>query len=153
MRGTTPNRVETAVILLVEDDCDDQALMRRVLGKSRYPVDLQIVSDGQKAMDYLLARDQFAEPGSAPRPDLVLLDLNMPNLNGMQVLEEVRADPDLRLIPVVVLTTSQQEEDVLRSYDLGCNSFVTKPAEMDSLLQMLRTLESYWLDLVTLPSA
>lgn len=151
MHESTANRVETAVVLLVEDDPDDQALMRRVFRKSRYPVSLQIVTDGQEAMDYLLRRGPFEDPHGTPRPDLVLLDLNMPNLDGKQVLARMQADPDLRPIPVVVLTTSRQQRDVMECYQLGCNSFITKPAEMDDLIKMLRALESYWLDLVTLP--
>lgn len=152
MSSATANRVEAAVILLVEDDLDDQALMRRALRKGRFRADLQIVSDGQEAMDYLLRRGDFANPECPPRPDLILLDLNMPTLDGGQVLRQIRAHPDLRRIPVVVLTTSREEEDVLRSYDLGCNSFITKPMDMDAFIEMLRTLESYWFQLVTLPS-
>ena len=113
--------------MLAEDNPAEQNLTRRALARGVIQCDLRVVSNGEEAMDYLLQREKFADPASCPRPDLILLDLNMPRLDGRQVLERMRADPDLDTIPVVVLTTSRQEEDVVRSYRLGCNSFVQKP--------------------------
>jgi len=112
---------------------------------------LFIVSDGEEAMDFLLRRGRYTNAAAAPRPDLVLLDLNMPKLDGRQVLQRIRQDADLRSLPVVVLTTSKQEEDVIRSYDLGCNSFITKPVDIVSFMRTVKELGSYWFELVTLP--
>jgi CheY-like chemotaxis protein len=114
-------------------------------------VELRIVQDGKEALDYLLRRDKYENPSTSPRPDLILLDLNMARLNGRQVLEELRKDPDLDCIPVVVLTTSNHEEDILRCYLLGCNSFVSKPAAMAPFLAAIRDLRHYWFELVALP--
>jgi CheY-like chemotaxis protein len=147
--GTNGRR---AVVLLAEDDPADQELTRRAFQDDVLKADLRIVPNGEAALDYLRRRESFADPEQAPRPDLVLLDLNMPRIGGKQVLREMREDPELRRIPVVVLTTSQQEEDILRSYSLGCNSFVTKPADIDLFIQTIRKLGSYWLELVALPS-
>ncbi len=120
--------------------------------KILFKVHLRIVSDGQEAMDYLLREAEFADPECAPRPNLILLDLNMPNLDGKEVLRRVRAHPDLHRIPVVVLTTSAREADILGSYDIGCNSFITKPVEMEAFIRALEELQSYWFELVTLPT-
>jgi CheY-like chemotaxis protein len=102
-------------------------------------------------MDYLHRRGAFTDPASAPRPDLILLDLNMPRKDGREALHEIKADPALRRIPVVVLTTSKTEQDVLRSYDLGANSYITKPVTFDSLVEVVRTLGQYWFEIVELP--
>jgi len=149
MRERSPRR---AVVLLVEDDPGDQELARRVLQEDVIKTDLHMVNDGEEAMDYLLRRGRWCDPTTAPRPDLILLDLNMPRLDGSKVLEQMRAHPDLKRIPVVVLTTSQQETDILRSYNLGCNSFIVKPVGLEGLARMVRALGSYWFELVTLPS-
>lgn len=111
-----------------------------------------MVVNGEMALDYLLQRDGFEAPLAAPRPDLVLLDLNMPRVDGREVLRTIREQPDLRRIPVVILTTSKHEEDVRQCYDLGCNSFITKPSNLDGFVQMVRQLGSYWFEMVTLPS-
>lgn len=141
-----------AVILLAEDDPADQELTRRSLQEDVIKTDLHIVPNGEAALDYLHQRGAYANVDAAPRPDLVLLDLNMPRIDGRQVLEAMRHDEKLRRIPVVVLTTSRQEEDIIRSYNLGCNSFITKPIEIDNFIQTVRQLGSYWLELVALPS-
>lgn len=141
-----------AAILLVEDDPADQELARRALTGDVLDTDLRIVSDGSEAMDYLYRQGSYADPASSPRPDLILLDLNMPRMDGRQVLARVRHDPDLRRIPVVVLTTSSDEDDVSRSYDLGCNSYITKPLEMDGFHDCMRGLGAYWFRLAKLPS-
>jgi CheY-like chemotaxis protein len=140
-----------AVVLLAEDDPADQELTRRALLEDVIKTDLHIVSDGEMALDYLHQRGPFADAATAPRPDLLLLDLNMPRIDGKEVLRQMRSDPGLRRIPVVVLTTSKQEEDIIRSYDLGCNSFITKPVDIDGFIRTVRELGSYWFELVTLP--
>lgn len=103
-------------------------------------------------MDFLLRRGDYDKPAAAPRPDLLLLDLNMPKLDGRQVLQQIRKDEGLRSLPVVVLTTSKQEEDIIRSYELGCNSFITKPVGVEAFMRTVRELGSYWFELVTLPT-
>ena len=139
------------VVLLVEDDPGDQELTRRALQEDMIQADLHIVSDGEEAMDYLLHRENYTATDDAPRPDLILLDLNMPKLDGKQVLKQIRAHETLRRIPVIVLTTSDHESDVAASYDLGCNSFITKPMDMGTFVKTIRGLGSYWFQLVTLP--
>lgn len=141
----------SAVILLVEDDPDDQELTKRALRASKLKNQLQIVSDGEAALNYLYRRGDFEDPRSAPRPDLILLDLNMPKIDGRAVLSQIKEDPELRSIPVVILTTSAREEDVMRSYDLGVNSYVPKPVHMDGYLKAIQDLEHYWFNLVILP--
>lgn len=139
------------VILLVDDDLGDQELTRRALKHESLDVDLRIVSDGVEAMEYLTASGQYSDPNSAPTPQLILLDLNMPRKNGREVLQELRENAALSRIPVVVLTTSEQEADILRSYDLGCNSYIQKPVEIDQFVGAVRRLGMYWFDVVTLP--
>lgn len=141
----------TAVILLVEDDPGDQELTRRALKEGILITDLHVVSDGQEALDYLQRRAEYANPSASPRPDLILLDLNMPRMDGREVLRHVRKDPDIAHIPIVVLTTSEQEQDILQSYKIGCNSFITKPVYFDNFIRAVQQLDRYWLELVTLP--
>lgn len=142
---------KSAIILLVEDDPDDQELTKRALEGSKLRNELRVVDDGEQALDYLFHRDEFADPERYPRPDLILLDLNLPKLDGRAVLREIKQSPDLRRIPVVILTTSSQEEDILRSYDLGVNSYITKPLHMEGFIKVVRDLERYWFELVVLP--
>ncbi|MBC8402054.1 MAG: response regulator [Candidatus Marinimicrobia bacterium] len=139
-----------AIILLVEDDPGDQELTRRALEEGKVKNKLYIVNDGEEALNYLLRKDQYKDPSKSPQPDLILLDLNMPKVDGRQVLAEMEKHPDLRRLAVVVLTTSQQEEDVLRSYDLGVNSYITKPVDMDQFIQTVQSLEEYWFQVVVL---
>jgi len=141
---------KTAIILLVEDDPGDQELTRRALEEGKVHNSLQIVSDGEQALDYLFRRGRYADPASSPRPDLILLDLNLPKLDGRQVLENIRVTPELRRIAVVVLTTSNQEEDIVRSYDLGANSFITKPVDLAQFLRVVQALQEYWFEIVIL---
>ena len=145
------HRIKNATILLVEDDPGDQELTRRALEEDVVHTDLRIVNDGKEALDYLHREGAFSDPENSPRPDLILLDLNMPRVDGRQVLEQVREDPDISRIPVIALTTSDEEEDVLRSYDLGCKSFIKKPVEIDTFIETIRELQHYWFELVTLP--
>ena len=147
----TVSKAKLAVILLVEDDRGDQELTRRALEAGKIRNDLRIVEDGEEALAYLFRRGKYKDPASSPRPDLLLLDLNLPRVDGREVLERVRADSKLRRMAVVVLTTSRQEEDILRSYELGCNSFITKPVAMDQFIQLIQALEEYWFQIVVLP--
>jgi CheY-like chemotaxis protein len=138
------------VILLVEDDKGDQELIRRSLASGRVRSELYIVEDGEEALDYLCQRGRFAGGESCPLPDLILLDINLPRLDGKEVLRRIKADARLRHIPVVMLTTSQQEQDVLRSYANGANSFITKPARLDEFSKVIQGLQEYWFKIVTL---
>ncbi len=153
MREQNAEQLKRAVILLAEDDPGDQELTRRALQYDIVRTDLRIVSDGEEALAYLYRQGKYADPEQSPRPDLVLLDLNMPRLNGREVLERLKGDSALSQIPVVVLTTSQEEIDVLRSYDLGCNSYIQKPVDVDRFMKAIRQLGNYWFEVVTLPSA
>ena len=141
-----------SVILLVEDDPGDQELARRASEVAGLRAELRVASDGAEALDYLQQRERYAPPGDAPRPDLVLLDLNMPRMDGRELLRHMRADPQLVSVPVVVLTTSDQRSDIAECYKLGCNSYVTKPADLTDFVQCLQRLSAYWFDLVRLPS-
>lgn len=145
-------RRHPVTILMADDDPDDCMLAREALAESRLANDLHFVSDGEELMDYLYQRGKYSVPGSAPRPGLILLDLNMPKKDGREVLKELKSDPDLRQIPVLVLTTSQAEEDILRSYYLGANSYITKPVTFSSLIEVMQTLSKYWFEIVELPS-
>ena len=139
------------MILLVEDDRGSQELTRRALGEGKIHNELRIVEDGEEALAYLFRRGKYKDPATSPRPDLLLLDLNLPRVDGREVLEQIRADSKLRRMAVVVLTTSRQEEDILRSYELGCNSFITKPVDMNQFMQVIQALERYWFQIVVLP--
>ena len=147
----TSTKAKPAVILLAEDDRGDQELTRRAWEEGKIRNDLRVVEDGEEALAYLYRRGKYKDPATSPRPDLLLLDLNLPRVDGRQVLKKVRSDSNLRPMAVVVLTTSRQEEDILRSYELGCNSFITKPADMDQFIQVIHALEKYWFQTVALP--
>ncbi|MGN6186308.1 MAG: response regulator [Thermoanaerobaculia bacterium] len=139
------------VILLADDDEEDRMLSSSALEASRVVNDLRFVEDGEELLDYLYHRGRFAEPGSSPTPGLILLDLNMPRKDGREALREIKADPEFRRIPVVVLTTSKAEEDIYRTYDLGANSFITKPVSFDGLVAVMRDIGRYWIEIVELP--
>ncbi len=138
-------------ILMADDDEDDRMLTEEALNESRLANDLRFVRDGEELMDYLNHRGQYAEPSSAPRPGLILLDLNMPKKDGREALGEIKSDQRLRRIPVVILTTSKAEEDIYRTYDLGANSFVTKPVRFEGLVEVMKDLGRYWIEIVELP--
>jgi len=140
------------VILIADDDADDRLLTQDAMSEARVINELHFVEDGQELMDYLYQRGRYAEPSSAPRPGLILLDLNMPKKDGREALKEIKADPDLRRIPVVVLTTSKAEEDIFRSYDLGASSFITKPVTFEGLVELMKAMGQYWIEFVELPS-
>lgn len=139
-------------ILLAEDDADDRLLVREALTEGRVVNELRCVEDGEELIDYLHRRGRYADPEESPRPGLVLLDLNMPRKDGREALREIKADPDLRRIPVVVMTTSKAEEDIFRSYDLGANSYITKPVTFERLVELMKVLGRYWIEFVELPS-
>jgi CheY-like chemotaxis protein len=138
-------------ILMADDDEDDRLMTKEALTEARLVNEIKFVVDGEELMDYLYQRDKFADPASSPRPGLILLDLNMPKKDGREALKEIKADSDLRQIPIVVLTTSKAEEDIYRSYDLGVNSFITKPVSFDGLVFVMTTLAHYWFQIVKLP--
>ena len=139
-------------VLIAEDDPDDRLMVEEAWRENLLSNDLCFVADGEELMDYLKHRGKYAHGIDAPRPDLVLLDLNMPKKDGREALKEIKEDPNLRCIPVVVLTTSKSEEDILRSYEMGANSLITKPVTFDALVDVLKTLRKYWLEIVELPS-
>jgi CheY-like chemotaxis protein len=150
MPSSEPRRSIT--ILLADDDEDDRVLTADALRRSRLVNDLRFVVDGDDLMRYLRGTGAYAPGGTpAPRPGLILLDLNMPKKDGREALAEIKGDPDLRRIPVVVLTTSKAEEDIFRTYDLGVNSFVSKPVTFAQLAAVMTQLADYWFDLVELP--
>ena len=143
--------VRPITILMAEDDPDDRELAREAFVESRLINDLRFVESGDELLDYLKRRGAYSAPGAAPTPGLVLLDLNMPGMDGREALERIKSDPALKHIPVVVMTTSRAEEDVLRSYQHGANSYITKPVSFEGLGVVVRMLERYWLQIVDLP--
>jgi CheY-like chemotaxis protein len=144
-------RRRSITILVADDDAEDRMLVAEAFAENHLANNLYFVTNGEQLMDYLYRRGQYTDPGSAPRPGLILLDLNMPKKDGRQALQEIKSDPLLRQIPVVVLTTSRADEDVFRSYDLGVSSFITKPVTFTSLIELVKTLGRYWFDIVELP--
>jgi CheY-like chemotaxis protein len=163
------------VILVADDDEDDRWLMQEALQENQLATEIRFVVDGEDLMDYLYQRNQYANcdpnppdpnspntnppdpnlpsanPTLAPRPSLILLDLNMPRKDGREALKEIKADPLLRQIPVVILTTSQAEEDISKTYDLGVSSYITKPVTFEAMVDILKTLSKYWFEIVALP--
>lgn len=137
-------------ILMADDDDDDRRLTKEALLEGRLVNDLRFVENGEELMEYLRRQGKFTD-GDFPRPGLILLDLNMPRKDGRTVLREIKSDPELRQIPVVVLTTSKADEDVFKSYDLGVNSYIVKPVTFEALVDILQTLEKYWFEIVELP--
>jgi CheY-like chemotaxis protein len=135
-------------ILLVEDNPADVNILRESFRESKVANELHVVNDGEGALDFLYKRGAFA---AVPRPDLVLLDIGLPKKSGLEVLAEVKADPDLRRIPVIILTTSKAEEDIFKSYDLHANSFITKPVHLAELFEVLKSIEDFWFGIVKLP--
>jgi CheY-like chemotaxis protein len=138
-------------ILLADDDPDDRLLVRDALVAGGVAGSLRTVGDGEELMNYLHRRGHYSTEGAAPRPGLILLDLSMPKKDGLRAIAEINADPALRQIPIVVMTTSNQDEDVGRSYDLGASSFVTKPVTFGALVGVMKTIGQYWFEIVELP--
>lgn len=147
----TPEQVKPITILMADDDPDDRLLAQNAFNVSHLANDLRFVVDGQELMDYLLRQGKFADPALSPRPGLILLDLNMPRKDGREALSEIKSDPELHMIPVVVLTTSKAEEDIYRSYAVGASSFITKPVSFEGLVDVVRTVGHYWFEIVALP--
>lgn len=145
------DKPESIVILIADDDEDDRRFIEKAWGKSRLVNELHFVEDGEEFIDYLCHRGKYSDPASSPRPGLILLDLNMPKKSGQEALQEIKADPELRAIPVVILTTSKAEEDIYRSYNLGANSFITKPVTFGALAEVIQKLGQYWMEIVDLP--
>ena len=139
------------VILVADDDLEDCMLIRDALIESRVVNDVRFVHDGEELLDYLNRRGKYEAPDTAPHPGIILLDLNMPRKDGREALMEIKNDANLRKTPVVVLTTSKAEEDICRSYDLGVNSYITKPVTFESLVDTMGALGRYWLEIVELP--
>jgi CheY-like chemotaxis protein len=140
-----------SIILIADDDADDRLLIKEAFEESEWKNPLHFVQDGVELLDYLFRRDKFADLAGEPLPDLILLDLNMPRKNGIEALEEIKSEERLKLIPIIVFTTSKAEEDILRSYNLGVNSFITKPVSFDLLVELTKSLAKYWFEIVKLP--
>jgi len=136
---------------MADDDADDRRLTQEAFEEGRLINDVRFVENGEQLLDYLRKQGPYAPPADAPRPGLILLDLNMPRKDGRTVLKELKTDPELRQIPVVVLTTSKADEDIYKSYDLGVNSYIVKPVTFEALVDILQTLEKYWFEIVELP--
>ena len=138
-------------ILMADDDEDDRLMAQEALEEARLTNAIRFVEDGEELMDYLHNKGKYSDEGKNPRPGIILLDLNMPKKSGREALEEIKADPKLRRIPIVVMTTSKAEEDIVRSYDLGVNSFITKPVSFVGLVDVMQALAKYWFEIVELP--
>jgi CheY-like chemotaxis protein len=144
---------KTITILMADDDQEDRDFTRDALQNAHLANEMRFVVDGQDLMDYLRHEGVYADGSiESARPGIILLDLNMPKKDGREALAEIKADPELRGIPVVVLTTSKDEEDIFRTYDLGVNSFITKPVTFTGLVEVMRTWQRYWFELVELPN-
>jgi CheY-like chemotaxis protein len=138
-------------IVIADDDADDRLLIADAFAEARIANPVDFVTDGEELLQFLRAEGPFAGRAGKQLPGLILLDLNMPKMDGRAVLAAIKSDPALRRIPVVVLTTSKAEEDILRTYDLGVSSFITKPVTFDALVSLVRTIKQYWIELVALP--
>ena len=144
-------RGDEIIILYAEDDPEDRMLVEDAMEESRLVNEMHFVEDGEELMDYLYRRGKFANMSNAPLPGLILLDLNMPKKDGREALGEIKADENLKRIPIVVLTTSKAEEDILSTYDLGVSGFVIKPITFESLVSVLKTVSKYWFEVVEPP--
>jgi chemotaxis family two-component system response regulator Rcp1 len=142
-------RAKIVDLLLVEDNPGDVRLTREAFKDSPIPVHLSVAKDGEEAIDFLRRRGNFSD---APRPDLILLDLNLPRKNGGEVLSEIKADPDLKRIPVVIMTTSSSQEDIEKAYSLNANCYITKPIGLDDFMGVVQSIEDFWLTKVSLPT-
>lgn len=144
-------RRKPIVILVADDDADDQLLIREAFEAIPLDADLRSVADGQELLDYLRNLGGDTDSNAPLRPNLILLDLNMPRKDGREALREIKSNPDLRNIPVIILTTSQENEGIRKCYEMGANSYITKPTTFEGLIRVLRTLGSYWFEVVELP--
>ncbi|TYK65090.1 response regulator [Colwellia echini] len=146
------NKGKPITILMADDDEDDRILTQDALQESRVRNTLHCVEDGVELLEYLRREGKFSDPKTSPRPGLILLDLNMPRKDGREALKEIKADPELKNIPVVILTTSGQEEDKIKGYNLGAASFITKPVNFEGLVELMKALGKYWIEFVELPN-
>jgi CheY-like chemotaxis protein len=146
-------RSMAVTILMADDDVDDRDLTRDAMRKNQLNGELKWVEDGEELLDYLKHRGRFTDPGVSPRPGIILLDLNMPRMNGREALREIKADPELRRIPIIILSTSSADADVLSSYELGANCFITKPSTFEQLVDVVRVLGEHWFEKARLPHA
>lgn len=142
---------QPATVLLVEDGLADQRLVQRAFRRAKLLCHLQIVGDGQEALDYLCRKGDFADGESYPLPQMILLDLNMPKLGGLELLRQLKASEELAVIPVVVMTSSDHEQDLIQSYALGCSSFIKKPVEIHDFMSVVSAFGEYWFNIVTFP--
>lgn len=149
----TNERRNSIVVLMADDDEDDVLLTSEALEESKLANDFRSVADGVELLEFLNREGRYADPASSPTPGLILLDLNMPRMDGREALRIIKNDERLRQIPIVVMTTSEADTDVVRSYDLGANSFITKPVTFEKLVEVVRMLTTYWFDIVALPPA
>ncbi len=138
-------------LLLADDDTDDCLFVQEAMDEARLSNKLEVVNDGEQLLDFLHRRGAYQTLAGEPLPGLILLDLNMPRLDGREALTQIKNDPRLKSIPIVVLTTSKAEEDIIRSYDLGVNSYITKPVTFEGLVNVMKGLGKYWLEIVELP--
>lgn len=148
---STAAAYKSIVILMADDDADDRLLAKDALAECRLSNDLRFVENGEELIDYLQRRGKYVNLADSPRPGLILLDLNMPKKDGREALKEIKEDPRLCTIPVVVLTTSKADTDIGRIYELGANSFISKPVSFDSLVEVMKILGRYWFEIVELP--
>jgi CheY-like chemotaxis protein len=146
-----PTTCQPITILMADDDPDDRLLTKEAFKESRLVNDLRFVEDGVELLDYLNRRGKFTDPTNSPRPGLILLDLNMPKKDGREALKEIKADPKLKNIRIVIMTTSKAHEDIVRSYDLTAASYIAKPVTFAGLVDVVKTLGKYWLEIVELP--
>jgi len=144
---------KSVVILVADDDADDRLMIFEALKENHLANDIQFVENGEELMDYLHRKGKYSDPAKSPRPGLILLDLNMPKKDGRECLKEIKQNQQIKDIPVIVLTTSKAEEDVYRTYNLGVNSFITKPVTFEALLSITRDLGRYWFEIVELPKS
>jgi CheY-like chemotaxis protein len=145
------HRGKSVTILMADDDPDDRLLTEEALREAHVVNDIHFVVDGEDLMEYLNHTGKYSNDKNAPRPGLILLDLNMPRKDGREALAEIKANENLRCIPIVVLTTSKAEEDIIRTYNLGVNGYVTKPVRFEELIDVMRIVGKYWFELVQLP--
>ena len=151
MRMARADTADSTVLLMADDDPGDCLLTEKALRKADITCPLYVVHDGAELLDYLKHEGDYADPAAAPRPSLILLDLNMPKINGTEVLERLREEPELSQIPVVILTTSDEERDIAASYALGANAYMVKPSAFDDMVSVAQVVKAHWLETVRLP--
>ena len=147
------NNLKPITILMADDDPDDRQLTKEAFAEAKLANDLRFVEDGVELLDYLNRRGKYVDPESSPRPGIILLDLNMPRKDGREALTEIKKDPRFKTLRIVILTTSNAEEDIAKSYSQSAASFITKPVTFDALVEVIRTFGKYWLEIVELPSS